>query len=92
MLDNFEDHQEFDGDDIKWNTFHFIYGMRHASRTMMMDCVYSAILENSTLVLKSETSKKRKIDAINHILKFFEDIEQYEKCAELKKIIDKIKS
>jgi len=89
MLDDFENPEN---DDIKWNTFHFIYGMRHASRTMMMDCVYGAILENSTLVLKSETSKKRKIEAINHILRFFEDIEQYEKCAELKKIIDKIKS
>ena len=92
MLDDSEDYLNSDEDEIRWNTFHFIYGMRHASRNMMMDCVYSAIMENSNLVLKSETTKNRKIDAINHILKFFEDIEQYEKCAELKKIIDKIKS
>jgi len=76
---------------FNWNSITYIYGMKHASRNMMMDVVYKAIIENAKLVLHSDTSKTRKIEAIRYILEFFENIEQYEKCAELKKIIDKIK-
>ena len=87
-----ENIEHFDSEeDFNWNSITYIYGMKYHSRNVMMDLVYKAIIENANLVLKSDTSKERKIEAINHILVFFEGIEQYEKCAKLKKIIDKIK-
>jgi len=87
-IDYFSDSED---SDFNWNSITYIYGMKHTSRTMMMDVVYKAVIENAKLVLHSNTSKRIKIEAIRHILDFFENIEQYEKCAELKKIIDKIK-
>tara|TARA_R110002096_G_scaffold369913_1_gene563376 strand:- start:958 stop:1233 length:276 start_codon:yes stop_codon:yes gene_type:complete len=87
-IDNFDYSDDYD---FNWNSITYIYGMRHKSRGMMMDVVYKAIIENASLVLNSNTHKHNKISAIRHILEFFENIEQYEKCAELKKIIDKIK-
>ena len=87
-IEHFDDSEDHD---FNWNSITYIYGMKHASRNMMMDVVYKAITENAKLVLHSHTAKSRKIEAIRYILEFFENIEQYEKCAELKKIIDKIK-
>ena len=89
MEENMDYYEE---EDFNWNSITYIYGMRYASRSTMMDVVYKAIMENANLVLNSGTPITKKVEAIEHILKFFESIEQYEKCAELKKIIDKIKS
>ena len=91
MNEDIEYFDDSEDQDFNWNSITYIYGMRYTSRNMMMDLVYKAIIENAHIVLKSDTSSERKIEAINHILEFFEGIEQYEKCAALKKIIDKIK-
>ena len=91
MNEDIEDFDDSEDHDFNWNSITYIYGLRHTSRTAMMDVVYNAIIENANLVLSSHTTKHKKTSAINHILRFFEDIEQYEKCAELKKIMDKIK-
>ena len=87
-IEHFDDSNEHD---FNWNSITYIYGMKYTSRNVMMDLVYKAIIENANLVLNSHTSSERKREAITHILEFFEGIEQYEKCAKLKKIIDKIK-
>lgn len=91
MDDSIEYFDDSEDHDFNWNSITYIYGMKHTSRTMMMDVVYKAIVENANLVLSSHTASDSKITAIQHILSFFEDIEQYEKCAKLKKIMDKIK-
>ena len=57
----------------------------------MMDVVYSSIINNEYGVIHSLSKKDLKLGALKHVLQFFEELEQYEKCAELKKVIDKIK-
>ena len=42
-------------------------------------------------MLASLSKKDLKLSALKHVLEFFEELEQYEKCAELKRVIDKIK-
>jgi len=81
---------EFEEDD-NWDSMEYIDDMRDDSRELMMDVVYSSIVTNEPGVINSLTSNSKKIDAILHVLYFFEKREDYEKCLELKKIIDKIR-
>jgi hypothetical protein len=81
---------EFEEDD-NWESMKYVDDMRDNSRELMMDVVYSSIVNNEHGVVNSLTSTSKKIEAISHVLDFFENGEDYEKCAELKKIMDKIK-
>ena len=83
MIDDDEMDFELEPDE-EWDSMDYISDMADSSRSMMMDVVYSSIVNNKII-----TSKK--LGAIEHVLSFFEELEDYEKCAELKKIIDKIK-
>ena len=74
-----------------WNSMDYISGMNGRSRLMMMDVVYSSIINNEYGVINSLSKKDLKLSALKHVLEFFEELEQYEKCAELKRVIDKIK-
>jgi|TARA_R110002096_G_scaffold3546_4_gene17485 hypothetical protein len=80
----------FDEEDDNWDSMEYIGDMRDNSRELMMDVVYSSIVNNEHDVVNSLTSNSKKIEAIKHVLHFFEEGEDFEKCAELKKIIDKI--
>lgn len=77
--------------DEEWDSMDYISDMRDSSRQMMMNVVYSSILNNKIEVVNSMAVAGKKLEAIEHVLSFFEELEDYEKCAELKKIIDKIK-
>lgn len=57
----------------------------------MMNSVYNAVVNEEELALKSSTDPLEKIEALTSILNFFVKIEEYEKCSNIKKIIDKIK-
>jgi enterochelin esterase-like enzyme len=81
---------EFEEDE-NWDSMEYIDDMQSNSRGLMMDVVYSSIVNNEYNVVNSLTSNSKKIEAIYHVLLFFEKGEDYEKCAKLKKIIDKIK-
>jgi len=77
--------------DEEWDSMDYIDDMGSSSREMMMDVVYSSIVNNKIEVVNSMSVTSKKLGAIEHVLSFFEELEDYEKCAELKKIIDKIK-
>lgn len=90
MIGEDETYFEFDnGDD--WNSMDYIRDMKEGSKGIMMDVVYKSVINNELGVLRADTPNIGKIAAIQHILDFFESTEDYEKCLELKKIIDKIK-
>ena len=90
MIDDDDMNFEFEPDE-DWDSMDYIDDMGVNSRQMMMDVVYSAIVDNKAAVLNSISMTGMKLGAIEHVLGFFEELEDYEKCAELKKIIDKIK-
>ncbi len=81
---------EFEPDE-EWNSMDYVDGMGINSRQMMMDVVYATIVNNKLAVINSISTNNIKIEALKHVLSFFEELEDYEKCIELKKIIDKIK-
>jgi len=90
MIDDDDMQFEFEPDE-EWDSLDYIDDMGSSSRQLMMDVVYSSIVDNKIAVLNSISIASKKLGAIEHVLKFFEELEDYEKCAELKEIIDKIK-
>lgn len=48
--------------------------------------VYEAIVGNPTYVILSESTKERKLKILNKMIKHFESLEEYEKCANLIRI------
>lgn len=56
----------------------------------MMEMVYDTIMVNMDDAIKSETPIDEKLKALISIIKHFEDLEEYEKCANIKKIIENI--
>ena len=79
-LGDFEDSAE--NDDIE--------SLRDNSKTTMMNIVYNAVIEGEEKAIKSESPVEEKVEALNNILNFFVKCEEYEKCSNIKKIIDKI--
>jgi|TARA_B110000093_G_scaffold161713_1_gene183202 hypothetical protein len=80
-LGDFEDSAE--NDDIE--------SLRDNSKTAMMNIVYNAVIEGEDKAIKSESPVEEKVEALNNILNFFVKCEEYEKCSNIKKIIDKIR-
>lgn len=67
-----------------------IDSLRDKSKTTMMNIVYNAVINGEDKAIKSESPIEEKIEALNNILNFFVKLEEYEKCSNIKKIIDKI--
>ncbi len=76
--------------DGSWDSMDYIGDMKSESRQQMMDVVYNSIINNEYGVVSSLSKLDTKVGAIKHVLDFFEELEDYEKCAALKKVIDKI--
>lgn len=66
----------------------FIKKLHEASKEDMMDAMYFSIVNSRMGALKHDGSIEEKIEGVQTVLKFFSDKEDYEKCKELKKIID----
>ena len=68
-------------------------GIKHlieGSKDTMMNMVYEAIMRNEEDAIYSNTPIEEKVTALNNVLGYFETTEEYEKCHNIKKIIDKI--
>lgn len=68
----------------------FISGLMESNRDIMMNIVYKAIIEQKMGALNSDIPKETKTDGLNVLIKWFEDKEEYEKCAKLKNILNSI--
>jgi hypothetical protein len=73
------------------DSLRFFNSVRNLPREKMMDLVYKAIINRKQDALNSTSSKEEKLEAITFIISWFEAREEYEKCNELKKIIQEIK-
>jgi hypothetical protein len=60
------------------------------SKDTMMNMIYKAIINNEQDALSSNTPSQEKLSALGGVLQYFEGIEEYEKCYNIKKIMDKI--
>jgi hypothetical protein len=56
----------------------------------MMELIYKAIIENEMGALNNSTPVEEKIAALETVIKYFVEKEEYERCHELKKIISNI--
>ncbi len=80
-LGDFDDSSEMD----------HIESLRDNSKQTMMNMIYNAVIKGEEKAIKSDSPPKEKVEALNNILNFFVKREEYEKCSNIKKIIDKIK-
>ena len=51
-----------------------------------MTSLYAVMMQSPSQVLKRRDSVEMKLDAINGMIKYFEEIEAYEKCTNLQKL------
>ena len=51
-----------------------------------MNLSYAVMMQSPSQVLKRRDSVDMKLDAINGMIKYFEEIEAYEKCTNLQKL------
>tara|TARA_R100000544_G_scaffold19709_1_gene9505 strand:- start:804 stop:1070 length:267 start_codon:yes stop_codon:yes gene_type:complete len=51
-----------------------------------MSLSYAVMMQSPSNVLKRDDSVKTKVDAINKMIEYFEEIEAYEKCNNLQKL------
>jgi len=68
----------------------FIKKLHEASKEDMMEAMYFSIVNGKMGALKHDGSVEEKIEGVKTVLKFFKENEDYEKCKELQKIIDKM--
>lgn len=68
----------------------FIKKIQQSSREDMMHLIYDSIVNEKMGALKHNAPIEDKIEGVQKILNFFKEREEYEKCLELKKIIDKL--
>jgi hypothetical protein len=68
----------------------FIKKLHEASKEDMMEAMYFSIVNGKMGALKHDGSIEEKIEGVKTVLKFFKENEDYEKCKELQKIIDKM--
>lgn len=82
MMDELEEH---DGRPAK-----FMKEMYQSSKEAMMVMIYNSIVNEEMGALEHDAPMENKIEGVYSVIDFFKDREEYEKCAELQKIINKL--
>lgn len=80
---------EFD-DNISSERRRILASYEEGSKDTMMNIVYKALMEGEQQAITSNTPVDEKLKALKNVLGYFEKTEEYEKCHNIKKIIDKI--
>ena len=75
------------GDYDRVNLYDFFEDIRKTA----MNSGYNLIVSNGIRGMKENFGSKNPIKLVNKLIKYFIGFEEYEKCAELKKVIDKYK-
>lgn len=79
-----------DLDEYENNETKFIKKLHESSKEDMMELIYSSIIKDKMGALNHNAPVEDKIEGVQNVLNFFKEREEYEKCKELKKIIDKL--
>jgi len=80
-LDDFSETPEFDSN---------IEKLRQDSKCTMMNMIYNAVVNGEDRAISSDAPAEEKLKALNNIIEYFVNTEEYEKCSNIKKIIDRI--
>ena len=65
--------------------------LHEASKHTMMEAIYNTLINDQERAIASKTPIEEKLDALKNVIRYFEEYEEYEKCFNIKKIIDRIK-
>tara|TARA_R100000951_G_scaffold113565_2_gene115843 strand:- start:217 stop:510 length:294 start_codon:yes stop_codon:yes gene_type:complete len=60
--------------------------LEHTDFDQFMDLSYHVLMQSPSKVLKRNDSINNKIKSIDGLIKYFEEIEQYERCTNLQKL------
>ena len=63
-----------------------LLNLEHQNFEEFMDLSYHVMMQSPSTVLKRSDSIDIKINAIDGMIKYFEQIEEYEKCSNLQKL------
>ncbi len=63
-----------------------LLNLEHSNFEEFMDLSYHVIMQSPSVVLKRNDSIETKLKAIDGMIKYFEQIEEYEKCNNLQKL------
>jgi len=77
-------------DTYEGNDSNRIENLQEGSKETMMNMIYNAVINDEDRAIKSNTDPLEKVEALTNILNFFKGCEEYEKCSNIKKIIDKL--
>lgn len=77
-----------DIEDFESNRIKFIKDLQESSQETMMEMIYDSIINGKHGALKNNEKVSDKIEGLTSILEFFKRREEYEKCSEIKKVID----
>lgn len=77
MLSDFEEHEE-------------LGPLVDASKDTMMNMIYNAVINHQEQAIYNNVPSEEKVEALTNVLRYFEETEEYEKCYDIKNIIQKI--
>lgn len=63
-----------------------IEGLMVSNKSQFFAALYQAMMEHPAYVILSDMPQERKLDILNNMLSFYEDREDFEKCANLFKM------
>jgi len=63
-----------------------LLNLEHSNFEEFMDLSYHVMMQSPSVVLKRNDTIETKLNAINGMIKYFEKIEEYEKCTNLQKL------
>ncbi len=67
-----------------------IEGLFVNNKSVFFSVLYNAMMEHPAYVLLSDMPKERKFEILEDMLNYYENLEAYEKCANLVKMRDSI--
>tara|TARA_B100000212_G_C27242222_1_gene476452 strand:- start:523 stop:801 length:279 start_codon:yes stop_codon:yes gene_type:complete len=76
--------------DSKWDII--IEGLMVNNKPAFFAALYQAMMEHPTYVILSDMPVERKIQILSNMLKYYEEKEDYEKCAQLVKMQQQVNS
>jgi hypothetical protein len=63
-----------------------LLNLEHSDFNQFMDLSYHVLMQSPSSILKRNDSIKNKVESIDGLIKYFESIEEYEKCTNLQKL------
>lgn len=64
--------------------------LKHSNPDLFMDKLYDAIIGDGIAMINDNTPTEEKVMAINAMISWFQEKEEYEKCATLKELANQL--